>query len=103
VLDSLTFFAVALLMRGSKMLTEIRAARTSVVVAGTLGLTSFAVFLWALSRNPIANVVAFRECSVLFATLIGVLFLGEPATRRRLVCATAIAIGLVLIAVLKPA
>jgi len=55
-----------------------------------------------LSRNPIANVVAFRECSVLFATLIGVLFLGEPATRRRLVCAASIAVGLMLIAALKP-
>jgi drug/metabolite transporter (DMT)-like permease len=60
------------------------------------------VFLWALSRNPIANVVAFRECSVLFATLIGVPFLGEPATRRRLVCAASIAVGLMLIAALKP-
>ena len=103
VLDSLAFFAVALALRGSKMLTEIRTARSSVIVAGVLGLTSFAVFLWALSRNPIANVVAFRECSVLFATLIGVLFLGEVATRRRLVCAAAIATGLMLIAALKPA
>ena len=102
VLDSLSFFAVALVLRGSKMLVEIRAARMSVGIAGVLGLTSFAVFVWALSRNPIANVVAFRECSVLFATLIGVLFLGEPATRRRLVCAASIAVGLMLIAALKP-
>jgi drug/metabolite transporter (DMT)-like permease len=102
VLDSLTFFAVALVLRGAKMLTEIRAAPMSVGIAGVLGLTSFAVFLWALSRNPIANVVAFRECSVLFATLIGVLLLGEPATRRRLGCAALIAVGLTLIAALKP-
>ena len=75
----------------------------SLVIAGVLGVTSFAVFLWALSRNPIANVVAFRECSVLFATLIGVLFLGEPATRRRLACPASIAVGLMLIAAVKPA
>jgi drug/metabolite transporter (DMT)-like permease len=94
---------VALLLRGPKMLTEISSARGSIVIAGMLGLMSFAVFLWALSRNPIASVVAFRECSVLFATLIGVLFLGEPATRRRLLCAASIAIGLMLIAASKSA
>jgi drug/metabolite transporter (DMT)-like permease len=102
VLDSLVFFAVALALRGRKMVAEIRMARRPVVVAGILGLTSFAVFLWALSRNPIANVVAFRECSVLFATLIGVLYLGEPATPRRLACAAAIAAGLMLLAAFKP-
>jgi uncharacterized membrane protein len=68
-----------------------------------LGVTSFAVFLWALSRNPIANVVAFRECSVLFATLIGVLFLGERATSRRLVCGVLVAAGLISVALLRPA
>jgi drug/metabolite transporter (DMT)-like permease len=98
VLDSVAFFAVAVLLRGPKMVSEILAARGSIVVAGILGLSSFAVFLWALSRNPIANVVAFRECSVLFATLIGILYLREHASGRRIACAALIAIGLVLVA-----
>ena len=103
VLDSLTFFAVALLLGGPRIVSDILAAPSAILVAGTLGLASFAVFLWALSRNPIANVVAFRECSVLFATLIGILFLKEPTSRRRIACAALIALGLVLVASLNRA
>ncbi|MGJ5181064.1 EamA family transporter [Bradyrhizobium oligotrophicum] len=103
VLDSLTFFIVATTLRGPAIVSDIRDALVPVLIAGLLGLASFAVFLWALSRNPIANVVAFRECSVLFATMIGVLFLKERATPQRLCCAALIAIGLTTVAVLKPA
>ncbi|CCD85091.1 GRP family sugar transporter [Bradyrhizobium sp. ORS 285] len=102
VLDSLVFFIVATLQRGPGIMSDIRESLVAVLIAGLLGLTSFAVFLWALSRNPIANVVAFRECSVLFATLIGVLVLKERATPQRLGCAALIAVGLVIVAVLKP-
>ncbi|CCE02037.1 EamA family transporter [Bradyrhizobium sp. STM 3809] len=103
VLDSIVFFILAALYRGPEIWGELRHARLRVLVAGLLGLISFAVFLWALSRNPIANVVAFRECSVLFATLLGVSFLNERATLQRLGCAALIATGLVTIALLKPA
>ncbi|WP_283806083.1 DMT family transporter [Bradyrhizobium sp. ORS 375] len=102
VLDSVVFFVVATLYQGRTMFRDLRHALLPVLIAGLLGLTSFAVFLWALSRNPIANVVAFRECSVLFATLLGVLFLNERATPRRIGCAVLIATGLVTIALLKP-
>ncbi|NPU12838.1 EamA family transporter [Bradyrhizobium sp. 83002] len=103
VLDSVVFFGVATALQGPAILSDIRNALLPVLVAGALGVISFAVFLWALSRNPIASVVAFRECSVLFATLIGVLFLKERPTPRRLCCAALIAGGLVVIALLKPA
>ncbi|MCL8488716.1 MULTISPECIES: EamA family transporter [Bradyrhizobium] len=101
VLDSLVFLLVAAIRRGKVLFAEIRTAYVSVVIAGLLGLTSFAVFLWALSRNPIANVVAFRECSVLFASLIGIVVLKEKATLWRATCAALIASGLVWIAMLK--
>ncbi|GLH75567.1 hypothetical protein SSBR45G_04750 [Bradyrhizobium sp. SSBR45G] len=103
VLDSIVFFIVAAAYRGRAILADLRHALLSVLVAALLGLTSFAVFLWAVSRNPIANVVAFRECSVLFATLLGVLFLNERVTARRLCCAALIAAGLITVALLKPA
>src|SRR4051812_324524 len=102
VLDSVVFFLVATTLRGPAIMSDIREALVPIVIAGILGLTSFVVFLWALSRNPIANVVAFRECSVLFAALIGVLFLKERATPWRLCCAALIASGLTIIALLTP-
>jgi drug/metabolite transporter (DMT)-like permease len=65
--------------------------------AGTLGAYSLA--LWAMTQAPIATVAALRETSIVFAALIGVLFLKEPMGRLRLlavllVCAGAVAIKL---------
>lgn len=77
VLDSLGFFAVARSIRGPLIWVEVRSALWTMLAAGALGVASFAVLLWALSRSPVASVIAFRECGILFTTLIGVLLLKE--------------------------
>jgi drug/metabolite transporter (DMT)-like permease len=76
----------------------LRAARWRVLVSGMLGLLSFCVFLWALSRNAVGAVTTIRETSVLFAMAIGVLLHGEPLSLRRLTGAIAILAALVVIA-----
>jgi drug/metabolite transporter (DMT)-like permease len=101
VLDSLSFFAVARAVRGSLIWTEIRGAIGTTVIAGVLGVSSFAVLLWALSRNPVASVVAFRECSVLFAALIGVLLLKENVSCKNFLSISLVAIGLIILATLN--
>jgi drug/metabolite transporter (DMT)-like permease len=98
VLDSLTFLATARLIRGPLLWSEFRVDSGRTIIAGGLGVCSFAVFVWALSRQPVAVVVAFRECSVLFATLIGWLILRERVTGWRIAAVGSIAVGLILVA-----
>jgi len=98
VLDSLSFLAVARSIRGPLIWAEVRGAIWTTLAAGILGVSSFAVLLWALSRNPVASVVAFRECSVVFATLIGVLMLKEHGSYRKFLSITLVVIGLILVA-----
>jgi uncharacterized membrane protein len=97
----LSFFAVARAVRGSLIWTEIRGAIGTTAIAGILGVSSFAVLLWALSRNPVAAVVAFRECSVLFAALIGVLLLKEDVSYKNFLSISLVAIGLIIVATLN--
>jgi drug/metabolite transporter (DMT)-like permease len=101
VLDSLSFFAVARAVRGPRIWAEVRGAKGTTIVAGILGVSSFAILLWALSRNPVASVVAFRECSVLFAALIGVLILKERISPKNLLSIALVAIGLIVVATSK--
>lgn len=101
VIDSLTFLAVARLIRGPELWAECGAAKTQTIIAGVLGVVAFAVFVWALSYNPVASVTGFRECSVLFAAAIGMLFLRERFTATKLVCIGLITIGLTAVAALK--
>jgi drug/metabolite transporter (DMT)-like permease len=98
VLDSFAFLALSRMLRGPVLWAELKASRLRVVISGILGLLSFCVFLWALSRNPIGAVTTIRETSVLFATVIGVLRHREPLSLRRLNGAILVLLALVLIA-----
>jgi drug/metabolite transporter (DMT)-like permease len=53
--------------------------------------------LWAQSRAPLAEVAAVRETSVIFAALIGMIFLKEGFGARRVAAAAVVAAGIVLI------
>ena len=56
-------------------------------------LSAYAIVLWAMTQAPIAAVAALRETSVIFAALLGSLFLKERFGRQRLIAACAVALG----------
>lgn len=65
------------------------------MLSGVLATGGFAVALWAMSIIPIATVAALRETSVVFAALIGWLFLGERYGVKRVFAALLVFIGIV--------
>ncbi|HEU4853130.1 MAG TPA: DMT family transporter [Telluria sp.] len=67
------------------------------LAAGVLSISAYAVALLAMSVAPIAQVVALRETSVVFAACIGSLFLGERFGARRIAASIVVAAGLVLL------
>jgi drug/metabolite transporter (DMT)-like permease len=67
------------------------------LAGGLLQVVSYGVALWAMTLAPIAIIASLRETSVLFATLIAVLVLGEPFRAIRAAAAVLIVIGLVAI------
>ena len=62
-----------------------------------MSTTSYIIATWAMTKAPIALVAALRETGVLFAALIGVLFLAEPMTRWRWSAAAVIVSGVMLL------
>jgi drug/metabolite transporter (DMT)-like permease len=68
------------------------------LVAGLLSVAGYAIALWAMSTVSMASVVALRETSVVFAAIIGSVFLGEGFAARRVTAAVAVTIGVVLLA-----
>jgi len=67
------------------------------LLAGALSVAAYGTVLWAQSRAPLAEVAAIRETSVIFAALIGMMFLKEHFGIRRVAAAAVIAAGIVLI------
>ncbi|WP_295522434.1 EamA family transporter [uncultured Pseudacidovorax sp.] len=81
VFDGLPFMLLVLWRRGPQgrraALAYMR-GRLGVAWLGTAAsLASYGIALWAMTRAPVAVVAALRETSVLFAALIGTLWLRE--------------------------
>lgn len=86
--------------RGKAVLTTFAQAHwRSSLAAGSLAVSGYAIALVAMSIAPIAQVVALRETSVVFAACIGSLFLGEGFGARRISASLVVATGLVLLAI----
>ena len=87
----------ALIVRGPSVYASLRTQWPAAVGAATLSTTSYIIATWAMTKAPIALVAALRETGVLFAALIGVVFLAEPMTRWRWSAAAVIVSGVMLL------
>jgi len=56
-------------------------------------ISAYGIVLWAMTQAPVAAVAALRETSVIFAALLGSLFLKEAFGRQRLIAACTVALG----------
>lgn len=82
--------------RGAFVLHTRRRAKV-MVPAGMISVLSYMPALWAMTKAPIALVAALRETSIVFATLLGVLFLKEKVPHQRYIAIAAIIVGAVLV------
>ena len=89
------------MQRGTALWRDLEATKWRVLASGVLGLASFCVFLWALSRGPVGAVSALRETSMLFAIGLGVLLHREALSAARITGALLMILGVVAIAALN--
>lgn len=67
------------------------------ISGGLCGLGSYGIAIWAMTLAPIALVAALRETSVIFGTIMAVIFLGEHLTLIRLIAIMLVMAGAMLI------
>lgn len=63
------------------------------LIAGALSMLSYGTVVLAFSLGPAGPIAALRESSVIFAVLIGSVFLGEKLTPRRIFACVVVALG----------
>ena len=71
--------------------------RWQVIGIAVLSPLAYLLVLTALTFSPVSYVAPMRECSVLIGTLLGVRLLAEGDTRRRVIGAVIIVVGVVAI------
>ncbi|MGJ7567789.1 EamA family transporter [Variovorax sp. GB1R11] len=84
-------------LRGAGSLFTMRPGFIAALIGGLVSLVAYGLVVYAMSRAPMGAVSAWRETSVVFATLIGYYFLGERLTARKLLACSVIAIGTIAI------
>jgi drug/metabolite transporter (DMT)-like permease len=66
-------------------------------LAAALGIIGYSIVLYAMTLAPIGVIAALRETSVLFAALLGWLFMGEKLGRVHFISCLIVVIGLTLL------
>jgi drug/metabolite transporter (DMT)-like permease len=96
--DALTavfYLPVVLALRGKALGREVVRDPLRSAFAGLAAFGGYAIVIWAMTQAPIGEVAALRECSVVFAAIIGVAFLGEPFRGARAGAALLIVAGVI--------
>lgn len=91
--------STALARRPAAFAAALKARWRRGIVGGAMMLLAYLIVVYAMTLAPMAQVAALRETSVIFAALLGTLFLHEPLGRRRITIAVFVAAGIALIAV----
>ena len=69
----------------------------SLIVASIGSLTSYSLVLWAYTQAPIYYVASIRESSIIFASLIGLVFFKDKGLVRRLIAAFVLFVGVIML------
>jgi drug/metabolite transporter (DMT)-like permease len=89
------FIGISFFLRGTKnCLSYVSGNWKKGAFSGILSFAAYAIVLWAVTKAPIAYVSALRETSVLFASLIAILFLNEPLKVSRFIASLLIFLGI---------
>jgi drug/metabolite transporter (DMT)-like permease len=92
-LEAIPFLLWIRARRGAAAFAYVRRGWRRGLVAGAASFGAYAIVLWAMTRAPIAAVAALRETSVLFAAIIGALWLKEGFGLPRLAGAASVVAG----------
>jgi drug/metabolite transporter (DMT)-like permease len=92
-LQGLPFVGLVVASRGRTALDYAGLNWRRGIGGGLCVISSYGIVLWAMTQAPVAAVTALRETSVIFAALLGTVFLKEPFGRTRAIGACAVAAG----------
>lgn len=77
-LTAIVYLPVVLALRGAAVGRQLLREPLPSAFGGVAAFGGYAIVVWAMTQSTIGAVAALRECSVVFAAIIGVAFLGEP-------------------------
>ncbi len=97
LLNAIAWIPILLVAKPGALGQILGQGRKAFIIGGTGSYIAYAIVVWAFTQAPISNVVALRETSVIFALLIGTLFLREHFTGLKVVATLVTLCGVILL------
>jgi drug/metabolite transporter (DMT)-like permease len=97
VIDAVPFSLLVALRYRRRLAPALAASWRPAAIGGALSVVAYGLVIWAMTLTPLAAVSALRETSVIAAALIGTRILREPLGTRRVLAASLVALGVVLL------
>ncbi len=95
--EALPIVVWLLLTQRREWFAYLRDSSGTIAVGVVISGAAYGLVIYAMSFGAIAVVSSLRETSVIFAALIGALFLKEPFGKQRVLAACLVAVGIVLL------
>lgn len=99
--EGIPIVCVLLIFRRPAWLSYMRKNAVGVIFGGIAASTAYGLVIFAMSLGAMAVVSSLRETSVIFAALIGSIFLGEPFGSARIRAAALVATGITVMKLLE--
>lgn len=84
-------------MRGWNAYEGLRTSWAVMAGGGLMSMSAYFIVIWAMTQAPIALVAALRETSVLFGSIIAMVFLKEVMTAWRALASAFVLLGMLLL------
>ena len=98
VFTGIAVIGTAVVKRGAALAEALRTDWLNGTLGGAMMLGAYMIAVYAMTIAPLAQVAALRESSVVFAAIMGAIFLHEPFGAKRIAAAGAVAAGILILA-----
>ena len=103
VIDAVPFSLLVACRYRRRLGPALAACWRPAALGGALSVIAYGLVIWAMTLAPMAAVSALRETSVIIAALIGTRLLREPFGTRRVLAASVVAVGVIMLQVSRAA
>ena len=98
ILNAVIFPILLIIMNKQEAVKKVfREEKKIFFIGGTLSYTVYGIIIWAFTQAPVPLVAALRETSIIFALLIGAIFLNEKLNILKISAVLTIFFGVILL------
>ncbi len=96
LLDAIPLLLLVVWRRRNTLAVALHHSWKPGLLGGAFSFLAYSLVIWAMTYAPMAEVSALRETSVIFATLIGIFYLGEPLLWIRIFASCIVVAGILI-------